>query len=104
MDILTTSWPWYVAGPLIGLMVPLLLVMGNRQFGISGSIRDFVAVIFRQRKGYFAYDPEKGNWRLWFALGIVAAGLLLSYLPGPAKAGIGEAAQTTLAAQGIVDQ
>ena len=104
MELLTKTWPWYVAGPLIGLMVPLLLLIGNRQFGISGSIRDFVAVIFRQRKGYFAYEPEKNNWRLWFAIGIVAAGLILSFLPGPERAGIGESAQATLAAQGISDQ
>jgi uncharacterized membrane protein YedE/YeeE len=104
MEILTKTWPWYVAGPLIGLMVPLLLLMGNRQFGISGSIRDFVAVIFRKRQGYFAYEPEKNNWRLWFAVGIVAAGLVLSFLPGPEKAGIGVAAQTKLASQGVTDQ
>ncbi len=33
-NLLTAPWPWYVGGPLIGLMVPLLLP-GNKTFGIS---------------------------------------------------------------------
>jgi hypothetical protein len=31
----STSWPWYLAGPLIGLFVPALLISGNKLFGIS---------------------------------------------------------------------
>ena len=29
-DLLTRPWPWYVGGPLIGLMVPVLLLLGNK--------------------------------------------------------------------------
>ena len=27
---LLEPWPWYVAGPVIGLTVPLLLILGNK--------------------------------------------------------------------------
>jgi hypothetical protein len=26
--------PWYIAGPLVGLTVPALLILGNKSFGI----------------------------------------------------------------------
>ncbi len=36
-------WPWYVAGPMIGLTVPALLILGNKTFGISSSLRHICA-------------------------------------------------------------
>lgn len=101
MEIFTTTWPWYVAGPLIGLMVPMLLLMGNKQFGISGSIRDFVAVVLQRRDGALAYDKEKSSWRLWFSLGVVAGGALLCLIAPAPTAGIGETARATLQGMGL---
>ena len=46
MDALRNPWPWYVAGPLIGLMVPVLLLLGNKTFGISSSLRHICAMCF----------------------------------------------------------
>lgn len=42
IDLLSRPWPWYVAGPLIGLLVPVLLVLGNRQFGVSSALSGLV--------------------------------------------------------------
>ncbi|HET7691467.1 MAG TPA: YeeE/YedE family protein, partial [Gemmatimonadota bacterium] len=36
---MTEPWPWYVAGPLIGLVVPLLLLLAGREFGVSSSLQ-----------------------------------------------------------------
>ena len=44
-DILLRPWPWYVAGPLIGLFAPLLLWLGNRLFGVSSNLRHLCAAI-----------------------------------------------------------
>lgn len=38
-DVLTRPWPWYLAGPLIGLIVPTLLLLGNKNFGIASTDR-----------------------------------------------------------------
>lgn len=38
MDTLNGLWPWYIAGPLLGIFVPLLLYVGNKQFGLSSSL------------------------------------------------------------------
>jgi hypothetical protein len=32
----TETWPWCVAGPLIGLFVPALPITGNKVLGIAG--------------------------------------------------------------------
>lgn len=43
LEFLQQPWPWYVAGPLIGLTVPVLLILGNKTFGISSSFRHICA-------------------------------------------------------------
>lgn len=45
MKFILQPWPWYVAGPLIGLTVPLLLILGNKVFGISSSLRHICAAL-----------------------------------------------------------
>lgn len=64
-------WPWYVAGPLIGLTVPILLLSGNKKFGISSSLRHICAVVFPSNISFFKYDWKKEIWNLFFVAGIV---------------------------------
>jgi hypothetical protein len=42
IDWIKQPWPWYIAGPLIGLMIPALLLSGNKTFGISSSLGIYV--------------------------------------------------------------
>lgn len=79
MNILTQPWPWYIAGPLIGLMVPLLLLMGNKAFGISSSLRHFCAMCIPTKAKFFQYDWKAERWNLIFAMGIVVGGLIGGY-------------------------
>ncbi len=69
---LQQPWPWYVAGPLIGLMVPLLLVAGNKTLGISSSLRHICAACFPMNISFFHYDWKKEAWNLFFVAGIAA--------------------------------
>ncbi|MCZ6507124.1 MAG: YeeE/YedE family protein, partial [Acidobacteria bacterium] len=63
-------WPWYVAGPLIGLMVHLLLLVGGREFGLSAYLRHMCAAVFPRNIKYLLYDwRREGGWNLIFALG-----------------------------------
>ena len=72
--------PWYVAGPLIGLVVPGLLVVGGKAFGISSTLRHACAALpvpDRVRPGLLRYDwRSAGAWNLIFALGIAVGGFL----------------------------
>jgi uncharacterized membrane protein YedE/YeeE len=76
-DILTRPWPWYVAGPLIGLIVPTLLLLGNKAFGISSNLRHACAALAPCGIAHFRYDWKKeGAWNLAFVLGILAGGVV----------------------------
>lgn len=78
IDFLKHPWPWYVAGPLIGLIVPALLLMGNKSFGISSSLRHICAACLPANVSFFKYDWKKESWNLLFVLGIFTGGALVS--------------------------
>lgn len=73
-ELLLQPWPWYVAGPLIGLTVPLLLLIGNRSLGVSSSMRHLCAMALPAGISYFEYDWKKETWNLFFVAGIFIGG------------------------------
>lgn len=73
-------WPWWIAGPLIGLMVPMLLILGNKTFGISSSLRHICAACFPAGITFFRYNWKKEAWNLFFAAGIIAGGFIAASL------------------------
>ena len=76
LQLIKQPWAWYIAGPLIGLMVPLLLILGNKKFGISSSLRHICAVCFPGSIPFFKYNWKKEVWNLVFAAGIIAGAVL----------------------------
>lgn len=86
MDLIMQPWPWYIAGPLIGLTVPALLLLGNKSFGISSTLRQICAACIPANISFFKYDWKKDSWNLFYVLGIVIGGFIASYFlsnPGP---------------------
>lgn len=79
MNIVYSPWPWYVAGPIIGLTVPLLLWLGNKKLGISSSFRQICAACFPSGIPLFQYDWKKDKWNLFFAGGVLIGGFLGGY-------------------------
>ena len=75
-ELLSAPWPWYVSGSLIGLMVPILLFLGNKSFGISGSLRHICAACIPTQAKYFQYDWKKEMWNIVLAIGIIFGGIL----------------------------
>lgn len=80
VDLLRQPWPWYVAGPLIGLTVPVLLIIGNKTFGISSSLRHICASCIPANIPFFKYDWKKEIWNLFFVMGIFLGGVIASNL------------------------
>ncbi len=77
IELLKQPWPWYVAGPLVGLIVPILLLAGGKLFGVSENFRHICAAVMPGRLPYFQYDwKEKGLWNLLFLAGAVGGGYL----------------------------
>ena len=76
LDFIRQPWPWYVAGALIGLTVPTLLLLGNKAFGISSSLRHICAACVPMDIDFFRYDWKKEAWNLWFVGGVVLGGYI----------------------------
>jgi uncharacterized protein len=84
IDLISRPWPWYVAGPLIGLTVPTLLILGNKSFGISSTLRHACAACLPAKIPFFQYDWKKEIWNMVFVLGIFIGAVLASiFLSNP---------------------
>jgi uncharacterized membrane protein YedE/YeeE len=105
MNLLTQPWPWYVSGPLIGLMVPILLLLGNKTFGISSSLRHICAACVPGKTEFFKYDWRAESWNLIFAFGIIVGGFVAGYIfENPIAVQISEETVSDLNAMGIKNQ
>jgi uncharacterized membrane protein YedE/YeeE len=97
-------WPWYIAGPLIGLTVPALLISGNKSFGISSSLRHICASCMPANIPFFKYDWKKEVWNLFFVLGIFLGGAIaVNLLANPNPVEINPKLAAELAGYGIVN-
>ena len=80
MEFLYRPWAWYVAGPLIGFTVPLLLLLGNKKLGISSTLRQICAACIPAGIPLFQYDWKKDIWNIIFIVGILIGGFLGGYV------------------------
>jgi uncharacterized membrane protein YedE/YeeE len=106
IELLRAPWPWYVAGPLIGLVVPLVYWYGGRKWGISRSLQHICAATLPRDIEYFRYDWRKqGGWSLSLAVGAIIGGFVGGrILSSPdAVVAISEATRADLTALGITD-
>jgi uncharacterized protein len=104
LELISRPWPWYVAGPLIGLFVPALLLLGNRQFGISSNLRHLCAAIAPGRIEFFRYDWEHaGMWNLTFLAGVFAGGFIGARLLGTGDVAITADTTAMLTQLGVHD-
>ncbi|ROH98207.1 YeeE/YedE family protein [Chryseobacterium daecheongense] len=104
LEIIKEPWSWYVAGPLIGLTVPALLILGNKSFGISSSLRHICAACVPANINFFKYDWKKEAWNLFFVFGIFLGGMMAArFLMVPGEIKVNPELKTELAAYGITD-
>ena len=104
IEYLKQPWPWYIAGPLIGLMVPALLLVGNKAFGISSSLRHICAACMPADISFFKYDWRKESWNLFFITGIFLGGVIAGFAlatDGPVQ--ISSETRQTLQQLGVKD-
>jgi uncharacterized membrane protein YedE/YeeE len=101
---ISQPWPWYVAGVFIGLTVPTLLLLGNKTFGISSSLRHICAACIPAKIPFFNYDWKKESWNLFFVVGTLLGGFLAAqFLSNPEDMVIADATKAHLQANGVID-
>lgn len=72
---------WLLYGILIGLFVPIILLLGNKQFGISSAMQNVCSVIIPKTKVIFSKEElVENSWKLYFVIGIMIGGLLAANL------------------------
>ncbi len=105
LDYLYQPWPWYIAGPIIGLTVPLLLIAGGKIFGISSNLRHVCAACNFWDVEFFNYDWKKaGKWNLTFVAGVIFGGILGGYIfANPEPIALSSSTIQDLQALGIQD-
>lgn len=80
MQTILQPWPWYVAGPIIGICVPLLLLAGNKTLGISSSLRQICAMCLPGDVPFLKYNWRAQIWNIYFAIGLILGGTIGGYL------------------------
>ena len=96
--------PWYVAGPLIGLIVPALLLIGNKPFGISSNFRHICAAAAPCGIEFFSHDWKRaGLWNLTFLAGVCVGATIAVWLAPPAPIHLSPRVLADLQAAGVHD-
>jgi uncharacterized membrane protein YedE/YeeE len=71
---------WWIAGPILGLVIVSFLALANKRFGVLGGVTDLVQGSAEGR--------GLRSWRSLLLLGIVLGGLGYAFLAGAPDAGM----------------
>jgi uncharacterized membrane protein YedE/YeeE len=78
-DVLLQRPEWYIAGPLIGMVVVGLFATLRERLAVLGGYTDIVNQVGRRSLAF--------GWRGFFVLGVIVGGLVFSVLSGSWRAG-----------------
>lgn len=85
MNIISQTWPWYVSGFLIG-MIMLCLIYFGKTFGMSSNLRSICSMTGIGRKiPFFDYDWKAQRWNLLVVLGAMLGGFVAVHFMGNAS-------------------
>ncbi len=78
--IFVSAWPWWVAGPVLGLVVILTAWLGGKGLGVSTAYGSVCATA--SRLSFFRQRQFHEWWRVWFVAGLPLGGLAAAALGG----------------------
>jgi uncharacterized protein len=76
---LESTLPWWIAGPVLGLVIVSLLALANKRFGVLGGVTDLVQGSAEGR--------GLRSWRTLLVAGIVLGSLAYTLLTGAPESG-----------------
>jgi len=102
IDIISQPWAWYVAGPVIAIVMFSLLLFGN-SFGVSGNMRTLCTVLGAGKNcEFFDFNWKSQIWNLVFVAGMIIGGFIAhQYLTTSSGIDISQATITDLKELGI---
>lgn len=104
MQAVLGPWPWWIAGPVIGATVPILLWLGNRQLGLSSNLRHLCAATLPGKPEFLRYDwRAAGAWNLSFVAGVLLGGFIAVRFLGAGEVAFSDATREGLMALGLAD-
>lgn len=104
IELIKHPWHWAAGGIIIGLTIPALLLLGNKKFGISASLRDICAMCLPANIPLFKYDWKKRIWNLFFAGGVlIGAYIAATFLHDTDAIVISQKTQDILTSFGVTD-
>jgi uncharacterized membrane protein YedE/YeeE len=104
INYISQPWPWYAAGPLIGLVIILLQWIDNKPLAASSSYRHICASVFPAGVPFLRYNWKAEYWNLFFTAGIAIGGFLAANIvTHPVNIAINHETKTLLQSIGIHD-
>ena len=102
MDVFFQTWPWYISGFLIG-MIMLSLIYFGKHFGMSSNLESLCSMSGLGKKiSYFDFDWKANKWNLIVVLGAVLGGFVAAnYMSDPTNVSINSMTIEQLAVLGI---
>ncbi|HCX23391.1 MAG: YeeE/YedE family protein [Flammeovirgaceae bacterium] len=96
VEFISQPWPWYVAGPIISLVMISLILFGN-SFGLSANLRTMCSIVGAGKNcEFFDFNWKSQIWNLVFAAGLVLGGVIAHLYLTPST-------EVSLSAQTIED-
>ena len=102
MDIIFQTWPWYVSGFLIGLVMLTLIYFG-KNFGMSTNLQSLCSMTgLGKRISYFDIDWKANRWNFVVVLGAMAGGFIaVHFMSDPSNVAINPQTIAQLSQMGI---
>jgi len=80
MDWIFNSWPWYIGGPIIALVMIALILLG-KSFGFSSNFRTLCSALGAGKTcSFFDFDWKSQKWNLIFLIGSILGGFIAANL------------------------
>jgi len=104
IELLYQPWAWYVAGPLIALVMFLLIYFGEN-FGMSSNLRTMCAIGGGGKfSDFFKIDTKRQYWNLSFVLGSIIGGFIaIQYMTPDTAIDLSENTINSLSNYGFTD-
>ena len=102
MNVIFQTWPWYISGFLIG-MVMLMLIYFGKNFGMSTNLQSLCSMAgLGKRISYFDMDWKANRWNFLVVIGAMAGGFVaVHFMSDPSNVAINPKTIAQLSQMGI---